>query len=209
MMIINDKAFQAERLTIGEWLTNAYIVTCKTSNHAIMIDAPADADLLYRYFNNSILDYILLTHGHPDHTGALPALLTRTKGIIAVHPEDAVSLPVTPQSFLEDNREITFGAVTLKVIHTPGHTPGSLCFKIGKYLFSGDTIFPGGPGNTRSPLAFNQIIESIKTKIMPLSDETLIYPGHGESTTLKSERDKFEKFASRPQPQDLCGDVLW
>jgi glyoxylase-like metal-dependent hydrolase (beta-lactamase superfamily II) len=99
--------------------------------------------------------------------------------------------------------------MSLKVLHTPGHTPGSLCFWVGKYLISGDTIFPGGPGQTKSPTDLKRIIESITRKIFVLPDDTAIYPGHGDSTLLRKEKEEFAIFSSRPHNPNLCGDVLW
>ena len=104
---------------------------------------------------------------------------------------------------------VSLGNLKFEVLYTPGHTQGSLCFRAGRYLISGDTIFPGGPGKTRSPAAFKQIIESITGKILVLPDDTQIYPGHGDSTVLKKEKDEFTIFSSRPHNPDLCGDVLW
>jgi len=95
------------------------------------------------------------------------------------------------------------------VLHTPGHTPGSLCLLSGKHLFSGDTLFPGGPGKTGNPAAFEQIINSITEKLFILPDETLVYPGHGEDTVLGKEKQEFAVFSSRPRTPGLCGDVLW
>jgi len=95
------------------------------------------------------------------------------------------------------------------VLHTPGHTPGSLCFLVGCYLISGDTIFPGGPGRTGSPDDFKQIINSITEKILVLPDDTQIYPGHGNSAVLKNEKEEFAVFCSRPHEPNLCGEVLW
>jgi len=99
--------------------------------------------------------------------------------------------------------------VELTVIHTPGHTPGSLCFLTGKYLISGDTIFPGGPGKTDTPDDFKQIVKSISEKVFVLPDDVLVYPGHGDSTVLKKEKEEFAIFSSRPQAPDLCGHVSW
>jgi hydroxyacylglutathione hydrolase len=99
--------------------------------------------------------------------------------------------------------------VRLEVLHTPGHTPGSLCFLTGHYLLAGDTIFPGGPGKTSSPEALRQIVLSIERKVMVLSDDTHICPGHGPSTVLAKEKRDFAVFRSRPDDPALCGDVLW
>jgi glyoxylase-like metal-dependent hydrolase (beta-lactamase superfamily II) len=110
---------------------------------------------------------------------------------------------------LSDGDEVVFGKVTLKVLHTPGHTPGSLCFLTDRYLLSGDTIFPGGPGRTNSPRDLEQVMESLTEKIFVLPDDTRIHPGHGESTVLKKEKDEFAAFSSRPHRSGLCGEILW
>ncbi len=110
---------------------------------------------------------------------------------------------------LKDGDMITLGNLKIAVLHTPGHTPGSLCFKIIKYLIAGDTIFPGGPGKTWSPEDFKKIIASITGKILTLPDDTAIYPGHGDSTTVKKSKEEYAAFASRQHPDDLYGDILW
>ena len=110
---------------------------------------------------------------------------------------------------LGDGDTISFGTVGLKVLHTPGHTPGSICFLTGKYLLSGDTIFPGGPGKTYSPDKLQQIIDSITGKIFVLPEDTRIFPGHGASTIVRREKVEFDVFSSRPHNASLCGDVLW
>jgi glyoxylase-like metal-dependent hydrolase (beta-lactamase superfamily II) len=97
----------------------------------------------------------------------------------------------------------------MRALHTPGHTPGSVCLLIGKHLFSGDTLFPGGPGKTGTPAAFEQIVNSIIERIFVLPDETLVYPGHGEDTILSKEKQEFAIFSGRTRPSGLCGDVLW
>ena len=128
---------------------------------------------------------------------------------VACHMADAKGLPVRPDRLLEDGDTIAFGEIELNVIHTPGHTPGSICLFVETYLISGDTIFPGGPGKTGSPASFKQIMQSITEKIIPLPDETHIYPGHGDSTILVNEKREIQAFSSRPHPQGLFGDVLW
>jgi len=110
---------------------------------------------------------------------------------------------------LNDGDTVSFGNIKLEVLHTPGHTRGSLCFKAGQYLISGDTIFPGGPGKTRSPADLRRIIKSITDKIFVLPDDTQIYPGHGDSTILKKEKDEFaahfdEMFDITVLPNKRC-----
>ncbi len=114
-----------------------------------------------------------------------------------------------PPHILNDGDIVSFGRIELKVLHTPGHTPGSLCFLYDKYLISGDTIFPGGPGRTGSPDSLRQIIKSITEKIFPLPDDTQVYSGHGDPTVLMREKKEYAIFSSRAHAPNLCGDVLW
>ena len=110
---------------------------------------------------------------------------------------------------LKDGDVIKFGNRELQVLATPGHTDGGVCLLVGKHLFSGDTLFPGGPGKTRSPEALQQVIGSITSKLLVLSDDTAVYPGHGLDTTIGDARREYQAFASRPHPSELSGDVTW
>jgi len=208
-IVAEDDAIQIERLELGPFGTNAYIVTCRKMRDSALIDAPAEANIIIDKLKNTNPKYILLTHNHMDHIGALAQLRAGLKVPLAAHALDAGNLTSPPEILLSDGNAVSLGNLKFEVLHTPGHTQGSLCFRAGRYLISGDTIFPGGPGKTRSPAAFKQIIESITGKILVLPDDTQIYPGHGDSTVLKKEKDEFTIFSSRPHSPDLCGDVLW
>ena len=208
-VVVKDDNIQIERLELGPWGTNAYIIICLQTGDSVLIDAPADASTIMKRLQGTNPRYILLTHSHMDHIGALSELQSKLKVPLAAHAADSARLPSPPEILLNDGDVVSFGKVKLEVLHTPGHTSGSLCFKIGKYLISGDTIFPGGPGKTRSPADLRQIIKSITDKILVLPDDTEIYPGHGDSTILKKERDEFAIFSSRHHDPNLCGDVLW
>ena len=208
-LIVEDDEIQIERLKLGPWGTNAYIMVCRQTGDSVLIDAPADASTLTRRLQGTNLKYILLTHSHVDHIGALSELQSKLKVSLAAHAADSTKLPSPPEILLNDNDTVPFGKVKLKVLHTPGHTLGSLCFKIRKHLICGDTIFPGGPGKTGSPADLKQIIKSITEKIFVLPDDTEIHPGHGDSTILKEEKDAFAIFSSRPHDSNLCGDILW
>jgi len=209
VVVAKDDDVQIERLDLSQWGTNAYIIVCLQTADSVLIDAPADASTIVKRLQGTNPRYILLTHSHFDHIGALAELRSELTVPLAAHTADSTGLPSSPEMRLNDGDVVSFGKVRLEVLHTPGHTPGSLCFKIGKYLISGDTIFPGGPGKTRSPVDLKQIIKSITDKIMVLTDDTAIYPGHGDSTILKKERDEFAVFTSRSHAPNLCGDVLW
>jgi len=209
VVVAKDAAIQIERLELGPFGTNAYIAICQETRDSVLIDAPAESNVIMNSLKNTNPKYILLTHNHMDHIGALAELQARLKVPLAAHALDTRNLPSPPEILLSDSDTVSFGNLKFEIFHTPGHTPGSLCFKVGRYLISGDTIFPGGPGRTRSPVDFKQIIKSITEKIFVLPDDTPIYPGHGDSTVLKKAKDEFAVFSSRPHNPDLCGEVLW
>ena len=209
VVVAKDDDIQIEKLELGFFGTNAYIVACQKTRDSVLIDTPADASTIMERLKDTNPKYILLTHNHMDHLGAFSELRSRLKVPIAAYASDAKNLPSPPEMVLSDGDTISFGNIKLEVLHTPGHTPGSLCFKVSRYLISGDTIFPGGPGKTRSSADFRQIVKSITEKIFILPDDTEIYPGHGDSTVLKKEKDEFAVFSSRPHDPNLCGDVLW
>ena len=209
MEIIKGNEFQIRKLALEPFDSNAYIIVCLETKDSVLIDAPDSPATILQALRHTNLRYILLTHGHMDHIGALAALRLELKVPTGVHSADAVDLSPFPEMLLKDGDTLSIGNIKIEVLHTPGHTPGSLCFRVGRYLISGDTIFPGGPGRTWSPDGFKQIIKSIMEKIMILPEDTHIYPGHGPSTVLKKEKEEFAIFASRPLDLNLYGQVTW
>jgi glyoxylase-like metal-dependent hydrolase (beta-lactamase superfamily II) len=208
-IIVKDDNIQIEKLSLGPFETNSYLLICLKTSASVIVDAPGEADKVLKRLEGTHPKYILMTHNHMDHVEALAALKSALNVPLAAHKDDAGGLPVKPEQFLKDDDTIAFGEIQLKVLHTPGHTPGSLCFLISGYLISGDTIFPGGPGKTWSPDDFKKIVASLTNKIFTLPDETHVYPGHGDATVLKKEKHEFEAFSSKPHDPDLCGDVVW
>ncbi len=208
-VVVRDDNLQIERLQLGPFGTNAYVLTCRQTGDSVLVDAPAEASKIADRLEGTNPRYILLTHNHIDHIGALSELRSKLRIPLAAHTADGMTLSPPPEIQLNDGDIVSFGNIKLEVLHTPGHTPGSLCFKTGKYLLSGDTIFPGGPGKTWSPADLQQIIESITSKIFVLDDDTQVYPGHGDAAVLKKEKDEFVVFSTRPHHPDLYGDVLW
>jgi hydroxyacylglutathione hydrolase len=204
-----DGEIQIKKLEIQPFGTNCYVVVCPQSGEGIIVDTPGEASRILAQAEDIRVRYIIITHTHGDHLGAFREVRDKLKVTVAVHPSEASILPSSPDLTLADGDLVNFGTVSLKVIHTPGHTLGSLCLLTGKHLFSGDTLFPGGPGKTGNPAAFEQIVNSITEKLFVLPDETLVYPGHGEDTILGKEKQEFAVFSSRPRTQGLCGDVLW
>jgi hydroxyacylglutathione hydrolase len=208
-IVEKDETLRIERIETAPFGTNAYIIICHVTAESVLIDAPGDADKILDRLEGTRPNCILMTHRHMDHTGALSRLKDELSIPVAAHPSDAAGLPVTVEMLLTGGNIVSFGNVTLEVLHTPGHTPGSLCFLSGKILISGDTLFPGGPGKTGTPSDFEKIVESIKHKILVLPDDVRIYPGHGEPTVLEKEKNEYAVFSSKPHAPNLCGDVLW
>ncbi|MCL0095310.1 MBL fold metallo-hydrolase [Dehalococcoidia bacterium] len=207
--ISKDKDIQIERLELGPFGTNAYVLICQRTGDSVLVDAPARANNILKALKDTGPKCILITHTHMDHLGALPEVKSMLDIPVAVHHSEAEGLPIAPDVLLNDGDTIAFGNMELKVLHTPGHTPGSICLLIGRHLISGDTIFPGGPGKTGSPGDFKVIIQSIASKILVLPDDTRIYPGHGDSIILGKAKEEFAVFSSRQHDPGLCGDVLW
>ncbi len=189
--------------------TNAYVVTCASSQESVLVDAPGQADRILSELQGTRPRYILITHGHFDHTGALEELAARLAVPVAAHEEDAGRLPRKPDMLLKDGDSLAVGDLTLDVLYTPGHTPGSLCFLVGDALLSGDTLFPGGPGRTATPSDFQRILDTLASRVFVLPGKTRVFPGHGPSTVLEKERAEFEVFSQRVHTPGLCGDVLW
>ena len=208
-VVVKNENIRIEKLELGAFGTNTYILTCPKTSMSAVVDAPGEADKILERLKGTNPKCILITHNHMDHVGALLDLKSKLSIPVAVHSADAVNLQLKPDKNLSDGDVVSIGDIQITVLHTPGHTPGSLCFLTDNYLIAGDTIFPGGPGKTWSPDAFKQIVESLTSKIFVLPDETEVYPGHDGATTLKKEKKDFELFSSKPHDPNLCGDVEW
>ena len=191
----------------GTIVSNAYLLVCQKTGDSALVDTPGDAGKLLEQLKGTNPRYVLITHNHFDHLMAFDEVRSKLQVPVAAHPLDA--LPSPPDVLLNDGDTVSFGNIELTVLHTPGHTPGSICFYTDKYLISGDTLFPGGPGKTGSPQALKQIIESITTKILGLPDDTQVFSGHGDPTVLKKEKGEIAVFKSRSHDPNLCGDIVW
>ena len=189
---------QLKSFSVGSWDNNVYILIDPSTGESVLFDAPTDAGRILSELAGTTVRYILMTHGDTDHVQALQEVRKETGAPVGIHPSEADRLPAPPDFELGDGQTIQFGNVELKVMHTPGHTPGGMSFLTGDILIAGDTLFPGGPGNTQRPEGdFRQIIESIRTKLFVLPDETKVYPGHGKPTTIGAERPHLQEWIQR------------
>ena len=203
-----------ERLALGDYQANCYIYASETSNKGFIIDPGDEADVILKRVKELGLgiEYIILTHGHPDHTGALKIVREKTGTPIAIHAADAAMLKdkflhsllgfphfdVVPELLLVDRETLKSGELGLKVIHTPGHTPGGICLMGEGLVFTGDTLFNMGVGRTDLPGGdMERLMSSIRNKLLSLPDETLVYPGHGPSSTIGDERQSNPFFNGR------------
>ncbi|MEW6186887.1 MAG: MBL fold metallo-hydrolase [Thermodesulfobacteriota bacterium] len=207
--VIENNEIRVDRLELGPYGTNAYIVVCQKTGESLVVDAPGEAGEISEGLKGTNPRYLLLTHDHFDHTGALDILREQLHFPLATHLKNTFKLKTPPEILIEDGSRLSLGELAVAVLHTPGHTPWSLCFKMGKILFAGDTIFPGGPGRTNSPQDFQQILASITERIFNLPADTVLYPGHGPETTVEKAKEEYAIFTSRPHEAGLCGDVLW
>jgi glyoxylase-like metal-dependent hydrolase (beta-lactamase superfamily II) len=174
------------------------VLSDPSSKEALLIDAANDAPRILKELEGLRVSHILTTHGHGDHVQAARRVREQTQARFAYHQADAAMMPFPADQPIADGDVFRFGEHELRAIHTPGHTPGSVCFVIGDHLFSGDTLFPGGPGNTANPYAsFPTIIESIRTKLFALPDEMQVLPGHGKPTTIGRERPHLDEWIAR------------
>jgi glyoxylase-like metal-dependent hydrolase (beta-lactamase superfamily II) len=184
------------KVEVGTMENNVYVLECPETHDAFLVDGCFEPDKILEGAAGANVIGILQTHGHADHVQALSDLKERLGVPVYAHPGDDYPVPIDNE--LADGDELAFGARTLRVIHTPGHTPGGVCFHIGRHLVSGDTLFPGGPGNTwGNKDAFDQIIESVEKKLFVLDDDTFVYPGHGADTTIGKERPHLQEWVER------------
>ena len=193
-----DSGVRVDKLIVGPFENNVFVVRCTSTGDAVIIDAANEHELLLEVSRATGVRRVLTTHGHWDHIQAVTAL--RDAGIeVGIAQADAEMLP-SYDFVIPDDDVIAVGDLRLRTILNPGHTPGSTSFLIEDHpvLFTGDTLFPGGPGNTQTPEGdFDLILESIDRRLFTLPGDLLVLPGHGLDTILAEERPHLQEWADR------------
>jgi len=191
---------EVHKVVVGSYENNVFVIRCKQTGEAVLIDAANEHELLLELCQSLGVRRVLETHGHWDHIQAVPAI--RDAGYeVGVTALDAPKLKdVGYDVFLDDAEVIEVGRLRLDAIHNPGHTPGSISFAVRgtPLLFTGDTLFPGGPGNTKFEDGdFPTIIRSIESRLFTFPDDTIILPGHGLDSTIGTERPHLDEWIER------------
>lgn len=191
------------KLSVGAMDNNTYVLRCRNTGHELLIDAADEADKLLAICGDGPLVDVVTTHRHRDHWRALGEVATQTRTETVAHADDADAIAVPTGRRVHDGERLVFGDCSVTVIHLGGHTPGSIALLYddptgAPHLFSGDGLFPGGVGKTTSPEDFDTLIDNVERKLFDaLPDETWVYPGHGDDTTLGAERPVLANWRAR------------
>lgn len=208
--VISGETWEVLRLQVGPYGNNAYVLMDTRTKCAAIVDAPFEPERIVSAVLGHRTVAILLTHAHPDHVQALDELRKATGAPVGLHPMDPGSRELAPEIWLKDGQHIPVGGLGLQVLHTPGHTPGSVTLVLEPHAaFCGDTVFPGGPGRTWSPQGFQEILRSLELKIYTLPPGLLLLPGHGEGITVGESWAEYQVFLARGPHQGLWGEIRW
>ncbi|NEK58797.1 MBL fold metallo-hydrolase [Geodermatophilus sabuli] len=193
------------KLAVSEMANNAYLLRCTATGEGLLVDAAAEPDALRALIGDGGLRTVVTTHGHWDHHRALPQVVEATGATTVAHPADAGDLPVPVQRPVEHGDTVTVGEQTLEVVHLRGHTPGSIALvwrgpgDAGTHVFTGDSLFPGGVGNTQQDAQrFASLVDDVEQRLFgALPDDAWVYPGHGKDTTIGAERPHLAEWRAR------------
>ena len=200
MSLLYDDEVKIFWVLCGSDNNNAYLLVCPETNESVVIDAPLNPGELIEEAKKTQVKRILITHHHRDHLEGLEEIKKATGAAVGVHKADADSMMIKPDILMEDGDIVKVGTMDIKLIHTPGHTPGSSCYLSGSHLFSGDTLFAGGVGHTQSVEDLQMTFKNIAEKLYTLSDAIFLLPGHGKGSVLgKEKKDYIELVEKHPE----------
>ena len=195
---------------MGPYGNNAYIVRDVGAGKSLLVDMPLDeGPLLAAIAAEGGVQQVIATHWHPDHWATYDAVRAATGAPVHVGAAEVNLAEERIDGRLEDGAEVRVGSIRVGIIHTPGHTPGSISLRVGGAVISGDTLFEGGPGKTFAAGDLETIIASIESRLLPLPPETVVLPGHGGSTTIERSRGGVAAYRRSPKPAGFHGDVEW
>jgi glyoxylase-like metal-dependent hydrolase (beta-lactamase superfamily II) len=196
-------ALRVTKVSVGPMDNNAYLLECRQTGERALVDAADDAATLIGVLGDGRLEQIVTTHRHQDHWQALAQLVNATGARTAAGRNDADAIPVATDLLLDDGDRLRVGHVELEVVTLVGHTPGSIALSYADpgghpHLFTGDSLFPGGPGRTTNPADFRSLMDDVESKLFGrLPDDTWFYPGHGDDSTLGAERPHLAEWRER------------
>ena len=197
MPTIYDDGVVISQIFCGTDNNNAYLVICPKTKKAIVVDAPEGVGELLSENDEVRVQSIIITHKHKDHTEGLDEILQVVGVPVFGHQDDASEIPGAPILTIKDTDTIKVGMLDITVIHTPGHTPGSICLLVGGYLFTGDTLYFQGPGESRGVDATEQLLKSVTERLYVLPDDTILLPGHGPQGIIGGAKELYRGFVKQ------------
>jgi glyoxylase-like metal-dependent hydrolase (beta-lactamase superfamily II) len=196
-IVFEGDGFAVSRVVVGPLDNNVYLIEDTVSGDALLIDAADDADSILAFVGATNVVGVFTTHGHDDHHQAVPAVPIAVEAPFMLHPLDQPIAGKDADVAIATGT-LPIGDTVATIAHTPGHTPGSVCLSLPGVVFTGDTLFPGGPGATRfGHSSFTTIVASLEHELFSLPDETVVFPGHGASTTIGAERPQLASWIER------------
>ena len=218
MSLIYDGDLWSISSFVSGFENNAYLIKCARTGYSLIIDTPDNPVELLAAAEGSDVRAILITHNHSDHLQGFDAVMDKFRAPVGIGPADAPAVKGRAPDviYVSGDTFLTAGDISVRAIPTPGHTPGSTCYMLPSerpgstpHVFTGDTLFPGGPGKSDTPEAFLQILDSVEYRLLTLPAESIVLPGHGKGTTIEKARSEFAVFKSRSDRDGLFGEVTW
>lgn len=201
---------EIRKVRVGGFGNNIYILVCKTTGDSVIVDASFEADQILAAAEGTNVKYILMTHCHSDHVQALDELREATGAPVGIPPAEAKEFGIKADFDINEGDTIQFGECQVEAfLAGPGHSPAGTAFLMPGHCIIGDAVFPGGPGRTNGPKEFETLVENLQKRVYTLPDETMLYPGHGDNTTVGDSKKEYTIFAGKERSETPHGDVLW